>query len=91
MNLHELEDLYRQPSNFGNEVVEVACQWADEIRPGLKDKGTIPDPNMRADEVSPMNKLELKLAPYGISSNQSIAELAIIGLQRSKQKEMEKK
>jgi hypothetical protein len=91
MNLYEREDLYRQPSIFDEEVLEAACHWADEIRPGLMDiNGFIPQPSVRTDEISPLSKLELRVAPYGITSDQSLAELAFIGLRRSRQREMEK-
>jgi len=91
MGMHELEDLYRLPSNFSDDVLEAARQWADEIRPGLKGlDGTVVDPHVRADVISPITKLENRVSSMGVSSSQSLAELALIGMRISKEKEMEK-
>jgi hypothetical protein len=89
-NIYELEDLYRLPSHFSDEVLEAARQWGDEIRPGLKDiDGNIADPKIRDDEVSPLTELESRVEQFGISSSQSLAELALIGLNLSREKEQQ--
>jgi hypothetical protein len=89
-NIHELEDLYRSPSQFSDEVLEVARQWGDEIRPGLKDiNGDIADPILRDDKVSPLTKLESRIQQFGISSPQSLAELALVGMRLSREKEQQ--
>jgi len=90
MGAYELEALYRLPSIFSDDALEVARQWADEIRPGLKGlDGIVADPSARADVISPMTKLEDRVSGLGISSSQSLAELALIGMRISKEKEME--
>lgn len=89
MSIHGLEDLYQKPSYFKPEVLESAREWADEVRPGLKDHGEVADPVIRDSEISPMANLEDRMAPFGILSSRSLAELALIGLKLSRIKEQE--
>lgn len=88
MSKHELEGLYQTPSYFDQQVLDEACSWGDEIRPGLKKlDGTITDPGLREVEVSPLDKLESRIEKFGITSAQSLAELAFIGMKLSREKE----
>jgi hypothetical protein len=86
MVLLNLEHLYEP------EVIDASRQWADEIRPGLKSSGeTIAKPQMRVDEVSPLDKLEVRMAHFGITDAHRLAELALTGMQLSRRAETEKK
>jgi hypothetical protein len=88
---YDLEQLYREPSVFGPEAQKTAKEWADEIRPGLKSPdGLIVDEDIRRGP-SPLGELENRVRKFGVTSSQSLAELAFIGLDLSRKSEMEKK
>jgi hypothetical protein len=90
MTNNELEDIYRMPSNFGQEALDAATKWADEIRAGLyEDSEKNAEVDVGNNPVSLMAKLGEYVAPLGVTSMQSIAELAFIGLKISRQKQME--
>lgn len=89
--VQELEELFRQQSYFEPEVLEAARQWADDVRPGLKKPGDIiDDMKKRNDVTSPMDILENRMAQFGITLPQSLAELAFAGIQMSKEAEQVK-
>ena len=78
--------------HYDPEILDTAQAWADQIRPGLESSDeTIANPQLRADEISPLDKLEVRLASFGITEPIGVAELALVGLQLSRQAEMEKK
>jgi hypothetical protein len=91
MTNFDLEQLYREQSIFTPEAKEAAKEWADEIRPGLKSPdGLIADEDRRRGP-SPLQELENRVSKFGVTSSQSLAELAFIGLDLSRKSEMEKK
>jgi hypothetical protein len=86
-----VQELLPALDNLERAMKHTAKEWADEIRPGLKSPdGLIVDEDTRRGP-SPLGELENRVRKFGVTSSQSLAELAFIGLDLSRKSEMEKK
>jgi hypothetical protein len=79
MTNNELEDIYRMPSNFGQEALDVsATKWADEIRAGLyEDSEKNAEVDVGNNPVSLMAKLG-NGKNYGIDLGTTNSRMAVM-------------